>query len=126
MRSRYTAFVLNRLDYIEQTSASEMRETFDRDEARRGSEIVKWIGLEVLGASRGGAMDDTGTVEFSARYLANGMVSRHRENSVFRRENGDWVYVTGEVVPDGTPIKTGRNDPCPCRSGKKFKKCCGA
>jgi len=22
--------------------------------------------------------------------------------------------------------KVGRNDPCPCRSGKKFKKCCGA
>ena len=24
-----------------------------------------------------------------------------------------------------TPQKTGRNDPCPCGSGKKFKKCCG-
>jgi hypothetical protein len=22
--------------------------------------------------------------------------------------------------------KTGRNDPCPCGSGRKFKKCCGA
>jgi hypothetical protein len=22
-------------------------------------------------------------------------------------------------------MKTGRNDPCPCGSGKKFKKCCG-
>ncbi|WP_371924923.1 SEC-C metal-binding domain-containing protein [Endozoicomonas sp. SCSIO W0465] len=21
--------------------------------------------------------------------------------------------------------KTGRNDPCPCGSGQKFKKCCG-
>jgi uncharacterized protein len=32
--------------------------------------------------------------------------------------------------PPGQPIikgpKTGRNDPCPCGSGKKFKKCCGA
>ena len=24
------------------------------------------------------------------------------------------------------PVKVGRNDPCPCGSGKKFKKCCGA
>jgi hypothetical protein len=24
------------------------------------------------------------------------------------------------------PAKVGRNDPCPCGSGKKFKKCCGA
>jgi SWIM/SEC-C metal-binding protein len=25
-----------------------------------------------------------------------------------------------------TSNKVGRNDPCPCGSGKKFKKCCGA
>jgi uncharacterized protein len=25
-----------------------------------------------------------------------------------------------------TPQKLGRNDPCPCGSGKKYKKCCGA
>jgi hypothetical protein len=24
-----------------------------------------------------------------------------------------------------TDPKTGRNDPCPCGSGKKYKKCCG-
>ena len=27
--------------------------------------------------------------------------------------------------PDQPPAKTGRNQPCPCGSGKKFKKCCG-
>lgn len=35
---------------------------------------------------------------------------------------------TGRKVfrnPDGTPMKIGRNDPCPCGSGKKYKKCCG-
>jgi len=26
--------------------------------------------------------------------------------------------------PDGQVI--GRNDPCPCGSGKKYKKCCGS
>jgi preprotein translocase subunit SecA len=25
-----------------------------------------------------------------------------------------------------TEEKVGRNDPCPCGSGKKYKKCCGA
>ena len=33
-------------------------------------------------------------------------------------------------APSQAPIvksaKVGRNDPCPCGSGKKFKKCCGA
>lgn len=27
--------------------------------------------------------------------------------------------------PKHTEIKVGRNDPCPCGSGKKYKKCCG-
>ncbi|NGZ03765.1 MAG: hypothetical protein CV090_12030 [Nitrospira sp. WS238] len=32
----------------------------------------------------------------------------------------------GDLDPEPSrPTKIGRNDPCPCRSGKKFKKCCG-
>jgi hypothetical protein len=31
----------------------------------------------------------------------------------------------GEVISFQTRQKVGRNDPCPCGSGKKFKKCCG-
>ena len=31
----------------------------------------------------------------------------------------------GDGVPFIADVKTGRNDPCPCKSGKKFKKCCG-
>jgi len=27
--------------------------------------------------------------------------------------------------PDRKERKVGRNDPCPCGSGKKYKKCCG-
>ena len=62
-------------------------------------------------------MDDTGKVEFDATYLAEGLIRVHRENSVFRREDGVWVYVAGEIErgasgPD--PIKVRRNDPCPC------------
>ncbi|MDE6724478.1 MAG: SEC-C domain-containing protein, partial [Ruminiclostridium sp.] len=30
------------------------------------------------------------------------------------------------VVKSGSSKKVGRNDPCPCGSGKKYKKCCGA
>ena len=128
-RSRFTAFASGKPDYIERTCASEMRETFDHGGAERGAEMVKWLSLQVLGASCGSVMDDTGTVEFAATYLAEGLIRVHRENSVFRREDGAWVYVAGEIetgasVPD--PVKVRRNDPCPCGLGRKFKKCCGA
>jgi HEAT repeat protein len=29
------------------------------------------------------------------------------------------------VLPENTRHRVGRNDPCPCGSGKKYKKCCG-
>jgi uncharacterized protein len=32
---------------------------------------------------------------------------------------------TGQTV-SGSTAKVGRNDPCPCGSGKKYKRCCGA
>jgi preprotein translocase subunit SecA len=39
-------------------------------------------------------------------------------------------YNTGEGAEERKPVtrgkKVGRNDPCPCGSGKKYKKCCGA
>ncbi|MDO4565660.1 MAG: SEC-C metal-binding domain-containing protein [Clostridia bacterium] len=37
---------------------------------------------------------------------------------ILRRFRASKVYVAEQTV--------GRNDPCPCGSGKKYKKCCGA
>jgi SEC-C motif-containing protein len=68
-------------------------------------------------------------VRFAAQYRQDGVRLVHHERSTFRREDGQWVYVDGEVDPKSPPrqvAKVGRNDPCPCGSGKKYKKCCGA
>jgi preprotein translocase subunit SecA len=35
------------------------------------------------------------------------------------------VASADEAPVDAASQKIGRNDPCPCGSGKKFKKCCG-
>ena len=129
MRSRYTAFAEQNWDHIKRTYAREVRDRFDRSLAESPPGKVEWIGLEILGTSEGGEHDDTGVVEFAARFRADGAVRVHKEKSNFRRENGEWVYVDGEVRVEeqavASPGKTGRNDPCPCGSGSKFKKCCG-
>lgn len=46
-------------------------------------------------------------------------------------ENNDYVMSHGDSRTNGKSVrkdkhKVGRNDPCPCGSGKKYKKCCGA
>lgn len=44
----------------------------------------------------------------------------HVRDALQRKHGG----INSETVQRETP-KVGRNDPCPCGSGKKFKKCCG-
>jgi len=49
------------------------------------------------------------------------------EAQIFQHELDHLEGVTVDVVKEGTRSVVeipGRNDPCPCGSGKKFKKCC--
>ncbi|TDQ84528.1 SEC-C motif-containing protein [Dongia mobilis] len=130
MRSRYTAFTQGNLDYIDSTHASDMAEPFDRGEGQSMVDDFKWRGLEIVRVKDGGPADQTGEVEFTAKFRHNGQIGLHHERATFKREEGRWVYVDGELNPKPQTVvrdsKVGRNDPCPCGSGKKYKKCHGA
>ncbi len=76
------------------------------------------------------AVEEADTVTFVAHFVEGGVARTMSERSRFRRdEAGRWLYVDGTAAP-AKPIrattKVGRNDPCPCGSGKKYKQCCGA
>jgi SEC-C motif-containing protein len=129
MRSRYTAFTRREFDYLENTHASEVKDDFNRTAAESLANEVTWRRLEVRACEAGGPSDETGTVEFVAHFSRHGQEQMHHELGTFRREDGHWVYVDGRMNPKAPPRqvnKVGRNDPCPCGSGKKYKKCCGA
>jgi len=130
MRSRYTAYVLHDIDYIVNTHAPETVHSVDRNSVAQWSRKADWQGLEIVSSSGGGFGEDHGMVEFIARYLLNGKPQTHHEKSRFTRVDGTWFYVDGDMVlPRPVVITTprvGRNDSCPCGSGKKFKKCCGS
>jgi len=123
MRSRYSAYVRANIDYVEMTTAPEARDDFDRGAAENWAKQSMWLGLRIVSTERGEASDDEGVVEFVASYQANGERVDHRERSQFRKTtDGHWLYVRG-AAPE--LAKVGRNDTCPCGSGKKYKKCCG-
>ncbi|MGE5476234.1 MAG: YchJ family protein [Bacteroidales bacterium] len=129
MRSRYTAFVLGHMDYLDRTVCEEKRDETDRAEVEASSRDAEGLGLEIRATAGGGEGDDTGTVEYVARFRIHGQQVAHHELAQFRREDGQWLYVDGEMNPKAPPrqvAKVGRNDPCPCGSGQKYKKCCGA
>ncbi len=125
MRSRYTAYARGDVAHLARTLAPEHRAGFDMADVSAGMKTTQWLGLEILDTVAGGAEDSTGIVEFVARFQAQGQTRALHERSRFRRDQKDgWVYVDGETVVQ--PVKKpGRNDPCPCGSGKKFKQCCG-
>ena len=130
MRSRYTAYAKQAIDHLGRSLSADQRKDYVPEEAKRWAEKSEWLGLKILRTEKGAPTDSEGLVEFSARYRTDGTEQEHVETALFIREAGQWVYAgheapVGQTVRRETP-KIGRNDPCPCGSGKKYKKCCGA
>jgi SEC-C motif-containing protein len=92
MRSRYTAYVVRHPGYLLATWHPTTRPAtlvLDAD--------TQWLGLEILSRTRGGMLDNEGTVEFRATYRRDGMRLHQQENSSFVREAKTWYYVDGTV-----------------------------
>lgn len=127
MRSRYTAYARRDAAYLLRTWHPNTRPAA-LDFSGDGTE---WAGLAILRREAGGPEDAQGTVEFAAAYRQGGKLRQMRENSRFVKESGEWLYLDGDILPETKPgrndalFKPGRNGPCPCGSGKKYKKCCG-
>lgn len=121
MRSRYSAYVLRLVGYVTDTWHHTTRPaTLSFDSAEPA-----WCGLTICNTSGGSASDQAGEVEFIARWCKpDGQCGALHERSHFIREEGRWYYVDGTLLPAPT-AKIGRNDPCHCGSGRKFKLCCG-
>lgn len=123
MRSRYVAYVLHEIDYIIDTCYE--KENMNRDGIVDWSEKSNWLGLKIISVKENG---DKAVVAFEAAYERKGLKNVHCEIARFIKKDGRWFYEDGKIAHK--PIvrvneKVGRNDPCPCRSGKKYKHCCG-
>ncbi len=115
MRSRYSAYTMNRAVYLRETWHSSTCPV-----AIDFADNIQWRALNVLWIDRGGMDDVVGVVAFVAYYEIGGQAKQLREISSFRREGTRWYYVAGDIAP----ATVSRNSPCPCGSGKKFKRCC--
>jgi len=130
MRSRYSAFVKGDIDYLYETLAPDQRSDFNRVATSEWSHKSDWRGLDIIETEQGLEGDSVGKVTFVAHFTRDGKPLAHKEKSLFRRDpaKGVWFFAE-ELSLKGAPVvlgpQPGRNDPCPCGSGKKYKKCCG-
>jgi SEC-C motif-containing protein len=121
MRSRYSAYVLGRVEYLLDTTLPAQRDGLDREAIAQWSAQSTWLGLDVESAELIGGQPEHAFVTFTARWHDAEGEHRHRERSAFVQHEGRWFFIDPTVS-----LKAGRNDACPCGSRQKFKKCCSA
>lgn len=119
MRSRYSAYYLQLVDYIAQT---QLEFSHQQTTTAEQTELAKtqWLGLQIIASKQ---TVDKAQVEFVAFYTdATTRLGQLHECSVFHYQQDRWYYVSGKFLK---PLKMGRNMPCICGSGRKLKQCHG-
>ncbi|NVJ50173.1 MAG: SEC-C domain-containing protein [Gammaproteobacteria bacterium] len=123
MRSRYSAYCVAAGDYLYNTYHSTRRADLSPGLLAATAREQRWIRLEIQSTQAVAA--DSAEVEFKAFQLEGDYLLCLHERSTFYREDGQWRYHSGVIYQqDAVPVKIGRNDACPCHSGKKYKRCC--
>jgi SEC-C motif-containing protein len=124
MRSRFSAHAARNWEHLHRTYAKTANEPYVPEKDIQGRD---WSRL-VIHAHEPGLKPDTATVDFSAYYREHDAEHAMHEKAEFQKVEGQWLYA--RALREGPPPiksnapKVGRNDPCPCGSGKKYKQCC--
>jgi SEC-C motif domain protein len=127
MRSRFTAHAVRDYAHLHRTFLTTSRLPF-RPEAEGDAEDLAWTRLAIHSHEVTATKPDSAFVDFSAYYTDDGVEYVIHEKSEFQRIDSEWFYTravrTGPAPIKAAHPKVGRNDPCPCGSGKKYKQCC--
>lgn len=130
LRSRYSAHSVGAIDYIVATNHEATRDSIDRETTKKWAAESDWLSFEIKSIEGGSTAENSGKIEFVASYRdGRGRAQTHHELALFEKEGESWFFKDA-VAPRQEQVrhegkKVGRNDPCPCESGKKHKKCCG-
>ena len=122
MRSRYSAFAKQEIDYIVKTTALGQQQALDAKAIADWSKANQWLKLEVVQAQE--KLDKNhAQVEFKAHYSAldgaDQSLQIHHEVSHFVFHQQQWFFLDPTV-----DMQVTMKQPCICGSGKKFKQCC--
>ena len=127
MRSRYSAFVLVKPDYIIKTTLPTQQVFLDIESIKSWAKKTDWAGLEIVKHTPKLGKNHA-QVEFKAFYNTENGLQAHHELSTFvkindksgDKQNERWYFLDPTVV-----MTVSQKQPCICGSGEKFKRCCG-
>ena len=119
MRSRFSAFCYEDATYLLRTWHPLTRPKTLSFEGEK----TRWLRLEIIDAPLPLEGESLATVEFKAHYLSKGRLGCLHERSTFTLEAEQILYRDGHRYAIAE-VKVGMNQPCPCGSQKKYKRCC--
>ena len=127
MRTRYSAFVLVKADYIVKTTVPAQQVLLDVESIESWAKETDWAGLEIVKHTPNIGKRHA-QVEFKAFYNTENGLQAHHELSTFvnipdksgDKQNERWYFLDPTVA-----MTVSQKQPCICGSGEKFKRCCG-
>ncbi|KKO09663.1 hypothetical protein LCGC14_0031570 [marine sediment metagenome] len=120
MRSRYCAYTLGLINYLVSTTLPAQQAMLDTQAMALWSQSSQWLGLSIDRSLGGEPGSSRAQVTFTARWAdPDGSQHSHQECSEFQKLGDRWFF-----IDPNHRLKAGRNEPCPCGSGRKFKQCC--
>ncbi len=127
MRTRYSAFVLVKADYIVKTTLAAQQALLDITDIEKWAKETAWAGLEIVRHTPKLGKRHA-QVEFKAYFNTPNGTQAHQELSTFIKvtdkttaENKERWYFLDPTVS----MSVSQKQPCICESGEKFKRCCG-
>ena len=124
MRSRFTAHVLHDSAHLHRTYLPTSKKPYVAEEET--GEPMEWTRLTIH-SHEPEVKPGVSYVDFTAYYKNGDSEGAMHEKSEFLRVDGEWLFnrpLRQGPAPVKSAVKAGRNDPCPCGSGKKYKHCC--
>ena len=126
MRTRYSAFVLVKPEYIVKTTLPTQQDLLDIEAIESWAKETDWAGLEIVTHTPKLGKRHA-QVEFKAYYNTPDGLQAHHELSTFIKiknkadNNAIWYFLDPTVSMSVTQKQL-----CICGSSEKFKRCCGA
>lgn len=124
MRARFVAHVTHNFRFLHQSYRPDAGKPYVEEQ---GEPTMQWTKL-VVHSHEVSPDPAKAFVDFSAYGTEDGVEKVLHEKAEFLRVNGAWLYNRearlGPAPYKATTPKVGRNDPCPCGSGRKYKQCC--
>lgn len=118
MRSRYSAFARQEIEYLVKTTAIGQQSELDVAAMAEWSQSNQWLKLEIV-QSKEKLDKNHAQVEFKAHYHDGTNINVHHEVSHFVHYADAWYFLDPTIEMQIT-----MKQPCICGSGKKFKQCC--